>query len=425
MRMIYLGTDRVMEDILEEHVETLRFLWGRRCAELRGAGVRPRAFADLEDRILAHTDGIVLEGPDAVPRLQEGLAGEEISISLASGYALLCMGDAGAARLVVEASRDASGPALEGLSRALSYGSLDLVGPELREIASSGSVLPASAAAEAFAFHGEVDVAARRIGEFLKCDQAAVRRTAWRIISLIDGVPGGPSAQIPASFEAYEPGLRDEDPAVWRQVLETAAWTRQPWLLSYCRRVSCDPSPDRLPVIRLLSVLGEPVDLDLMLAAGSATSLGLTRFKVLAAFGHPSGMEALLEGIRSEDPSVAVAAASAYSAITGAEIDSEKRVKLPPPGVTPPDEFETEFLDEVFLPDAEKADAHRARTREIFTRGVRWRSGIDVSHAAPPRLSDSLDNESRWDACLRARYRGIWQGTLRDLEGFPLGPWRS
>jgi hypothetical protein len=338
---------------------------------------------------------------------------------------MLGMGDPGAARIVLEALRGASGPGLEGLSRALCFGSIDPVAPELREIAVFGPVLPASAAAEALAFHGDVDVAARRIGEFMRCGQAAVRRTAWRIIALLDGMPGGPSPQMPASFEAHETGLRDEDPAVWRQVLETAAWTCQPWLLDYCRRVSSEPSPDRLVVIRLLSVLGEPVDLDLMLAAGRATSLGSSRFEVLAAFGHPGGIELILEGIRGEECAVAVAAASAYAQITGADIDSEKRVKLSSTGGPPPDEFDAEFLDESALPDPGKADAHWARSKEVFARGVRWRRGVDVSHAVPPRLADSLDNEARWDACLRARYRGIWQGTLRDLEGFPLGPCRA
>jgi len=420
--MIYLGTDRTIEDILEEHVETVQFLWGRRCAELRGPEMAAPTFADLEEQIAGHADALVLAGSDAIPMLKGRLAGEEAPASLASGYALLCMGDAGTARLVLEAFREASGPCLEGLCRALSYGSIDHVAAELREIADSGPVLQASAAAEALAFHGEGDVTTRRIGEFLASDHVTVRKSAWRIVALLDGVPEVPQVRIPATFEAYGKGLRDEDPVVWQQVLETAAWTRQAWLLDYCRALSAAPSPERLPIIRLLSILGEPVDFDLILAAGSATSLGLSRFKLLAAFGHPGGIEPLLEGIRSEDPAVAVAAASAYATITGADIDSEARVRLPPPGGPPPDEFEREFLDEVFLPDAEKANAHWARTREIFARGIRWRNGIDVSQVVPPHLPDTLANEACWETCLRGRYRGLWQGVLPELERYPLGP---
>lgn len=417
--MIFLGTDRTIEDILDEHVETLQFLWERRGAELRGAGMAARAFADLEERILAHTDALVLAGPDAVLWLEEGLAGDEAAISLASAYALLGMEDIDASRLVLQALRETSGPCLEGLCRALSYSSIDRTAAELREVAASGLVLPASAAAEAVAFHGEGSVAAGRIVEFLKCDQAPVRRAGWRIVALLDGMPGASSAWSPASFEAYEPGLRDEDPKVRQQVLETAAWTRQSWLLDYCRGIATVPSPDRLATIQLLAILGEPYDLDVMLAAGRAPFLGLSRFKVLAAFGHPAVVEVLLEGIGSKDPAVAVAAAAAYARITGADIDSEKRVKLLPLGDSPPDEFETEFLDEVILPDVDKAVAHWGHVKEVFSRGVRWCFGVDVNQPDTLHLPDPLDNEARWETFLRGRFRGLWQGSLADFERFP------
>ncbi|MBI3597289.1 MAG: hypothetical protein HY203_09075 [Nitrospirae bacterium] len=418
--MIFVGTDRIIKDILEEYVENLQFLWERRCAELQGQDMFPRSYADLEERVAANADALILAGSDAVPLLTKGLGGDEAAVSLASGYVLLSMGDEKAAHLVLEGFNKASGPCLEGLIRALSYGSIEQIATGLQEAAVSGPVLQASAAAEVLAFHNKGDYAAGRINEFLACDEASVRRRAWRVVALLDGLSSAPRGRIPINPDAYEQGVRDEDQAVRVQVLEAAAWTRQPWLLDYCRCMAFDPSPDRLPAIRLLAILGEPADLDLILTAGRTASLGLARFDVLTSMGHPAVLETLLEAIKSEDPSVAVMAGSSYSRITGADVESEKRVRLPPADGLQPDEFEVEFLEEAALPDRDKAGAHWASVREVFMRGVRWRRGIDMSRVTLPHLPDPIDNRARWETFLRARFRGLWQGSIADRERFPL-----
>jgi len=418
--MIYLGTDPVIGEILEEHVETLAFLWERWMGELRDPEVSLRAFSDLEERILAHADALRIEGSGAVPRLRDGLAAEEACVSLSSGYVLLEMGDP-AARLVVDAFREAKGPAQDGLRRALSYGDISVVGPQLREIAARGPEPAASASAEALAFHGEGPPAPERLPGFLKSGQPGVRRAAWRIVALLDGTSAGQASFPDISRKAFEAGFGDEDAAVWRQALETAAWTGQPWLLEYCRGASADPSPDRLEVLRLLSILGEPSDLDRVAAAGRAACLGTSRFGLLEAYGHPGAIDLLLEEMRSGDEAAAVAAGTAYRRITGADIDSGKRVRLLPPGGGTPDAFEEEFSEEADRPDPEKAEAHWARARESFSRSVRWRRGIDADAAHPDRLPGFLDNEARFEACLRARFRGVWKGALSGIEGFPRG----
>lgn len=417
--MIHLGTERSIPAILEEYAETLPLLWGRRCADLRSENVFPGAFADLEERIAAHTDGLVLAGEDALPLLKPGLAGDEGSVSLASAYALLRMGDEAAARLVADAAAGAAGECLRGLCLALSYGPVDLVGPRLREIAADGPPLAASAAAEALAFHGDAAPAARRIAEFLASGEAAVRRAAWRIVALSEG-SGGPPPGWPESIEDYGGALRDSDPSVRRQALEAAAWTRQPWLLDHCRDRCAAPSADDLDAIALLAVLGEPSDLGRLLEAGRGRSLGPARFRALGAFGHPGVVDLLLEGIASDDVATSVASAAAYTRITGADVDSGTRSKVAPVDGPPPDEFEAEFLEEVALPDAERAAAHWAAVRETFRRGTRWCRGNDVSGAGLPGASASVDNASRWEAALRSRFRGAFPGRLADSERFPL-----
>jgi len=221
-----------------------------------------------------------------------------------------------------------------------------------------------------------------------------------------------------ASGKPYDEAMRDEDPLVRREALLAAAWTRQSWLLEYCRWLAAKPAMEDWDALWLFAVLGQPSDLDRILTIGRAESLGSKRFQIYASYGHPRVVEDLLIGIGSEDPNTAVAAGIAFTKITGADIDSQERVQLPPEDGSEPDEFEKEFLDEAFLPSLELAEKHWREVKEEFAKGVRWRRGIDLSQWAPPELPAQLDMEGRWEACLRGNYEGTWQGKPQDLERF-------
>jgi hypothetical protein len=203
-----------------------------------------------------------------------------------------------------------------------------------------------------------------------------------------------PSISIPKPFDA---GVIDVDPAVRGAALLAAAWTRQQWLLEYCRTLAQTPAPDNWDGIRLLAILGKPSDLPRILAIGKLAALGPARFQVLATFGHPEVVEPLLKSMRGPDPEDAIAAGTAFTKITRVELDS-----------VPPE------------PSAvERAWEHWKRVRGRFSSGSRWRRGIDVSQPLSAEVLEQIDLESRWEACLRGNYEGTWNGTLMDLEEFP------
>jgi hypothetical protein len=414
--VIFAGTTRSIPEILEAHFEALEYLWDRRCSGLRSAEIYAREFAELGDRIAAHTDALVLAGPDAVPVLKKGLTADEMAVVLTSGHTLLGMDESEAASHVVAALPGAPATGLAGLCLALSYGSLERVADELREIAASGPVAPAAVAAEALAFHGHGDAARARIAGLLACEQAAVRRSGWRMVALLHGTSGAAESGLAGSPAAYERALRDEDAGVREQALETAAWTRQPWLLDHCRKAAREPSAGNAPLLLMLAILGEPSELELVLAAGRASALGAARFKVLGAFGHPGAADLLLAGTADPSPAIAAAAGAAYTRLTGADVGSDRRAKSPPPGGGALDEFEQEFVEEVLLPDPDLARAHWTATRENFLRGTRWCRGFDMSREPESGALDALDQASRWEARLRGRFRGAWSGGLAEFE---------
>jgi len=218
-----------------------------------------------------------------------------------------------------------------------------------------------------------------------------------------------------ASGKPYDKALMDEDPLVRREALLAAAWTSQPWLLEYCRCLAAKPAIEDWDALWLLAVLGQPSDLERILTIGRTQALGSKRFQIYASYGHPRVVKDLLLGIGGEDPNAAVAAGIAFNKITGADVDSQERIQLPPEDGSEPDEFEREFLEEAFLPSLELAESHWLEVKKDFAEGVRWRRGINLSHGTSPEMLAQVDMEGRWEACLRGKYERTWQGTPQDL----------
>lgn len=404
-------------DILEQHFEELEFLWQQRNEALRAPDYTLDELAELEERIAAHTDGLVLGGEEAVPVVREGLTSDESSTALAAAYTLLEMENEDAARLVLEAFQEAKdGGTLEGIRAGLCYGPIDSILSHLREISDSKPPTMASAAAEALAFHSLLNPNAARLGEFCRDEDAQVRRAAWRLV-MLTSTHGLLSPDV--SSQLSEAAARNEDPTVRREAMLAAAWTRQPWLLDHCRKLSFDRSPEDWDAILLLAILGQPSDLERILAIARAAELGPIRFQALATFGHPDVVELLLEGMGSEDAATAAAAGEAFTKITGFDVESDERVTVPPEDGSEPDEFEQEFLDEVNLPDPEAARAHWEKVKEDFSQGTRWRRGLNLSEGTTDEILPQLDLESRWETCLRGRFEGTWQESLVSLEVFP------
>ncbi|MHC4546507.1 MAG: hypothetical protein ACYSYL_18670, partial [Planctomycetota bacterium] len=391
-------------------------LWGQRQEALRSPEYTLPELRELEERIEAHVQGLLVGGENTIPFIEEGLSQDDPQLAFAASYILLRLNIESTARQVMEAFLQAEGEQLDGIGQALCHGSIDMVIEQLKEALASGPAPVAVSAAEALAFHKKLDLKTPRLAEFPQDENANVRRAAWRLIML--GSTHGPlSPDISAQLS--EAAMNDEDPTVKRQAIYTAAWTRQQWLLEHCRKLSNEPSPDNWDAILLLAILGKPSDLERILVIAKATELGPQRFLILGAFGHPNVVEILLQAMQSEDSLTAVAASEAFTKITGADIESDQTVQVPPEDGSEPDEFEQEFLDEVTLPDPASARNHWQEVKDNFSSGTRWCRGSNLTQPAGKEVLDQLDLESRWQACLRGRFEGTWQGNLIDLEQFP------
>jgi uncharacterized protein (TIGR02270 family) len=397
-------------DLFETHFEELAFLWSQRRSALVSRRYSRNAFRDLEERVEAHVAGLLHSGEQTIRAIEDGLAADDAAVAFASAYTLLRLKFPTTAYIVMEAFREAQEGQLDGIRQALCHGPIELVLEDLRQAAKTASPPIAVAAIEALLFHSSPGPEAKHLEQFLSDESPEAREAAWRINGRIGFV------QSQTQFEA---AFADKDPRVRREALLSAGWTQQTWLPGYCRSLAANPIRENEDALMLLAILGESSDLPCIQNLGRSSALGPKRLQILGAFGHPGVIEGLIHEMGNSNLRSAVAAGAAFTKITGRNVESDKRVELPPEDGHEPDEFEKEFLDEAKLPDAQRALAHWQKVKESFAKGTRWCRGFDISQGAKPDILDQLDMESRWEACLRDKFEGTWQGNPMDLERFP------
>lgn len=174
-----------LQSILEEHFEELQMLWELRQSSVRDPDYDRSDVAELDERIEAHTDGLVLSEAHSTALLEEGLASDEPSMVFAAAYVLLRLDGKGPAQQVIKALRQAEEEGvLAGIGDALCYGPIKQVCADLRELVISAAPPVACVAAEALAYHQQLDPQAQRWEEFFASDDPRLRQAAWRISTL-------------------------------------------------------------------------------------------------------------------------------------------------------------------------------------------------------------------------------------------------
>jgi uncharacterized protein (TIGR02270 family) len=404
----------VIANILEEHLEELDFLWGQRQTALRSPKHTLRELRDLEERIEAHVQGLLVSPDHTVGLLEPGLSAEEPGPAFVAAYGLGRLNRPDMPERLMAAFLKAQGPALSGIRQAICQLPIAPFLTRVRQVLTAPpgtvSVLNEASVAEVLAFHNKLDIKSQQMDSFLRHENPVVRRVGWRAAGFLP---------VPRSLESYQAGLQDPGRAVRHEALLAAAWGRQSWLLGHLRRVAAKPTRDQAGALLVYAILAKPAEVGYLVPLGKATELGPERYRILGACGHPAVVEVLLAGIESKDLRAAAAAGAAFTKMTGADIDSGQRAAVPPADGHEPDEFEREFLDEVSVPSPDRARAHWEKVKNSFGNGTRWCRGTDLNRGANEEAVARLDLESRWEACLRGKFDGTWTAHPASVEAFP------
>ena len=177
-------TPPYLKSILEEHFEELQMLSQMQQRALRDPARRARNLRELDERIAAHLDGLVLGAEHSVPILVAGLGGDDRSAAFAAAYVLLHMEHRDLRPAVMAALAQAKEGQLAGIAEALSRSSVDGIAEELSRLAEAAPAPVAAAALEALLQNGGRGVKTPRLAEFVRHEDPAVRCAGWRIFAM-------------------------------------------------------------------------------------------------------------------------------------------------------------------------------------------------------------------------------------------------
>lgn len=387
---------RHIADLLQVHAEDLAFLWGQRREAIGSRKHTLREYGELNERIEAHLQGLLVAGPAALTAwLQPQLIGIERDEVFAAAYALLRLAEAASTHgVVIEFSR-AAGPALAGLRDALSLAPPALFAAEMQSALDQAKPSTAVAAAVVLANHRLLDGASPRLARLLEDPDAGVCELAWRAATVADAV-----APLTAPKRAFNHALGHAAPTVRNAGWAAAAWAAQARAMPLLRQFAAS---GELPALHWLAVLGGPEDVPLLQNAAIEMRDGAARCALLARFGHPSALNALLIWMGGSDPALAVAAGEAFTRITGAEVRGERKAL---PVADDADEFTREMAPEVWFPDVQKARALMERRGAEWAAGTRWCNGLRLDGEVSRELLSQLDLEARWEVAVRAALAG-------------------
>lgn len=172
--------------ILEEHLEELQMLWELRQSSIRDLEYDAADLRELDERIEAHTDGLILGEEHAQILLEEALAGGEAAIVFSAAFVLLRRQDEASSQLVIDALESAEeAEQLNGLTDALCFGPIQMVSRRLNELLSSSNPNVVLSAATALAFHRQLPKHSKELVHLLTAEEPAVRVGAWNVVALL------------------------------------------------------------------------------------------------------------------------------------------------------------------------------------------------------------------------------------------------
>ena len=145
---------------------------------MKSAEIKDISIKDLQERIEAHLQGLLVAGDELATMLDGFLHGDQRDEVFAAAWALLRSEQPDAARKVLEAFAAARGPVLDGFADALATAPATHTAPTLQAALAHGSPAHAAAAALALGCHRQLDARSPRLAGLLLDASPAVAAAA-------------------------------------------------------------------------------------------------------------------------------------------------------------------------------------------------------------------------------------------------------
>lgn len=305
-----------MMDVLEEHLDEAAFLWSQWERALVSPLYALADLAELEERLLAHGDGLVVGGEAAATELLlPGLETEEPERIAVSALALLGGLGKREREELFEVFDTGDEVQRAGIGRALGLSEAEGLEAVLLPRLTAESPAVQLAAFQVLAFRGAVPPEVRT--QWLYRDDAGAVVTALREPRPL--APQWVQTVLPQLLVDPRPGVREAAITAGLISGARAAWKA-------CRKVAEEGGVGRRLALAVLAFGGDAKDAEWMVGLLRQEALRADVLWALGFSGQRVAAEACLEWMG--DAQAAALAGEAFSAITGLKLEREYR--LPP-----------------------------------------------------------------------------------------------
>ncbi|RKH20224.1 TIGR02270 family protein [Corallococcus sp. CA047B] len=299
----------VLMDVLEEHLGEASFLWNQRERGLVASNLTLVDVAEIEARLLAHVDGLIVAGVPAVEKLLipalEEMEAEQVA---AAAYTLLNVQEPSGTDLVRTALEATSSEVLPALYRALELRGSEALPSWLPTLLKQEDPTRLALSLELHATHG-VDPGPT-LPELLRHKEPRVAAAALRVAARI---------HHPLDRHLFQSYLNSTEPKLRDAAIEAGllGGHRSAW--AACQSAVESRAPDlRFPAL-LLALGGEARDEEQLRQLLHEPRHRPDTLWALGFSGRRSAAEACLEWM--EDPTVSHLALEAFCAITGLPLE--------------------------------------------------------------------------------------------------------
>ncbi|QRK10884.1 TIGR02270 family protein [Archangium violaceum] len=363
----------VMMDVYEEHLDEATFLWSRWEHSLVAPEFNLEGSAELEKRLLAHLDGLVLGGElVAEALLKPALESGEAPRQSAALWSLLAEPGLLEPAEVTELLRAAPQDSLAALGRALELNEREEVGTALRPLLKDGSASHQALALEVLAFQGKLPPAT--------CVELLSHPDEQVVVAALRGLR--PLTQELLSRELPRL-LADGRPRVREAAIATGAISGSRAAWEACRKAVEGRGEVGRDTLLLLALAGKEQDIELLVARALSNGADGSALFALGFSGQVKAMETCLELM--EKKPMAALAGEAFSAMTGLELaasyvmQEQEEESLPPLEEDLERDLGPKPEDALPVPDREAVTAWWSQARKNFNREWRYMRGVAFS----------------------------------------------
>lgn len=358
----------ILLDILEEHLEEADFLFQQRKNALGDRVYTLDDLAELEERLLAHLDGLVLGGKEAWALLAPKLAGGEVGEVFAAAFVALASGDPARIELLQKTFGGAEGPILDGIRHALRHTPFPEIEKIVRPFLNSEKGAVRAAAIDVISF--------RRMPLEIGLLQAGLQSKDPLVVAAAANAVG--RLRIAGLKYEMEGALESDAAPVRLEAIRAGLLLKSEKALSRCRKAVQERSEEAGEAILLLGLTGHPEDGALLVHSLTEATLARNAITSLGLLGRAAGIDALIQC--TADPKLARLAGEVIRTATGIDLEKEKLVapkENPAEAQSKPeeDDFEDDPDEGLPVPDPVKLEGWWRRNVSRFDKKGRYRKG--------------------------------------------------